>query len=98
MATYPAEPFVSVTAVSISPLLVASKSPWSCFSRDILARVLPSTLSSGACGFSLTSNVPAARAVTVVPFWTGADGRFRGFAHTLETNVRQRAAMEAMPR
>jgi hypothetical protein len=41
-ATYPAEFGTPVIAVSISPALVASRSPWNRLSMDIRASVEPS--------------------------------------------------------
>src|SRR3954452_12490425 len=46
--------------LSISPLLVASRSPWNCLSMDIL----PTGSSFPDCGVNLTSNDPLERVVT----------------------------------
>src|SRR4051812_5802071 len=56
---------MSVPAVSISPLLVASRSPWNCLSMDILPRYVPAEGSLHVRGFSFTSNGPVARVVTI---------------------------------
>ena len=45
---------------SISPLLVASRSPWNCLSIDMRPSGAPSPLSSVGCGVNLTSKGPAA--------------------------------------
>ena len=50
-------------AVSISPSLVASRSPWNCLSRDNLPSMASSAFAYDTRGFNVTSNVPAARVV-----------------------------------
>ena len=56
---------MAVPTVSISPVLVASRSPWNCLSIVILPNGDPSAGVSPACGVSLTSNGPVARVVTI---------------------------------
>ena len=57
---------------SISPLLVASRSPWNCLSMEKRPTELSSDLKAGSRGRSLTSKEPVACWVMVVSFcWVG---------------------------
>lgn len=71
IATYPAEPFTGDPALSISPLLNPSRSPWNCFSIDNRPRVASASLFSSGIGLNFTSKVPVARVVTVARFRVG---------------------------
>jgi hypothetical protein len=64
-----------VPVVIISPALVPSMSPLKVLSIDMRPTGTPATFSSSGSGFTLTSNVPTAWLVMVVPF---GEGGFEG--------------------
>src|ERR1700747_654035 len=54
------------------PLLVASRSPWNCLSRNMRPMAAPPPFSSGGCGSIFTSKGPVAWR-DAIAFFVGAD-------------------------
>src|SRR5580692_5679287 len=90
MATYPAEPLTDVMKASISPLLVASRSPWNRLSSDIR----PMGASATDCGASLTSKSPWALFIALQRIVRCRQGQSAGGQSRFESgNFQQRCPM-----